>query len=84
MAARFLRNPFASLFARSRREQHLAQYVIRECSRGRSFDDVLSDPYVRNRTSKEERARLLERPEVIAGIGQHALEELRSAGAALK
>jgi hypothetical protein len=79
-----IRNPLAFLFARSAREDYLALYVIRECSRGRPFDEVLSDPYVRNRSTKEERARLLDRPEVVAALGRESLEQLRAGGATLK
>jgi hypothetical protein len=31
---------------------------------------VLADPYVHNRSTAEQRARLLERPEVIAAVGE--------------
>ena len=73
------RNPFAFLFASSRREQYLAQYVIRECARGRSLDEVLDDPYVRNRSTPAERGRLLERPEVVAAIGEQATADMKRA-----
>jgi hypothetical protein len=66
----FLRNPFSFLFARSGTEDRLAAYVIREHGRGRSVTEILEDPYLRNRTSEQQRARLLERPEVIRAIGQ--------------
>lgn len=79
------RNPFSFLFVRSRQDQYLVQYVLRESARGRSLQDVLEDPYVRNRSTPEERARLLERPEVVAAIGEQAVDDLRrslaSAGA---
>jgi hypothetical protein len=75
------RNPFGSLFATSRREQYLARYVVREYARGRSLQEVLDDPYIRNRTTQAERGRLLERPEVIAAIGEQALADLRLASA---
>lgn len=84
MAARFRGNLFASMFVRSRREQYLAEYVIRECSRGKSLDEVLNDPYIRNRTNAEQRSRLLDRPDVVARVGENALEELRTAVAAMK
>jgi hypothetical protein len=71
------RNPFSFLFAPSKREQHLAQYVVRECARGRSLDDVLSDPFIRNRSTADERARLLERPEIVAAIGENAVAEMK-------
>ena len=80
---RFVRNPFAALFTRSKREDHLVRYVIRECSRGRSLNDVLDDAYVRNRASEQERARLLDRPEVIAAVGTYTIEELRPGRTAL-
>lgn len=71
------RNPFAFLFVSTRREQYLAQYVLREYARGRSLKDVFADPYVRNRSTPEERARLLERPELVAAIGEQTLADLR-------
>jgi len=66
----FLRNPFSFLFARSSNEERLAAYVIREHERGRSLDEVLQDPYVRNRASEEEVRRLLDRPELIHALGE--------------
>ncbi len=66
----FLRNPFSFLFARSGSEDRLAAYVIREHGRGRSVAEILEDPYLRNRTSEQQRARLLERPEVIRAVGE--------------
>ena len=71
------RNPFGSLLATSRREQYLERYVLREYARGRSLQEVLDDPYIQNRTTPAERARLLERPEVVAALGEQALAELR-------
>jgi hypothetical protein len=67
----FLRNPFSFLFARSGNEDRLAAYVIREHGRGRTVADILDDPYVRNRSTEQQRARLLERPDVIRAVGDH-------------
>ena len=77
VAMRF--NPFSSLFAPSRRDQYLAEYVIREHGRGRPLEDVLADAYVRNRTTPEQRARLLDRPELVSAIGEEAIADLRNA-----
>jgi hypothetical protein len=75
-------NPFSFLFTPSKRDQYLAEYVIREHGRGRPLEDVLADPYVRNRSTPEQRARLLERADVVEAIGGHTVEELkRSLGA---
>ena len=69
----FLRNPFSFLFARSSAEDRLAAYVIREHDRGRSLDEILEDPYVRNRANPQEIARLLDRPEVIHALGENVV-----------
>ena len=64
------RNPFSFLFTRSSQEDRLATYVIREHQRGRALDEILEDPYVRNRAQPQEIARLLDRPEVIRAVGE--------------
>jgi len=66
----FVRNPFSFLFARSSQEDRLAAYVIREHDRGRSLNEVLDDPYVRNRATPQQVARLLDRPDVIHALGE--------------
>ena len=73
----FLRTPFSFLVARSSQEERLAAYVIREHERGRSLDEVLQDPYVRNRASEREVARLLDRPEVIHALGEGTVAPAR-------
>jgi len=71
------RNPFGSLFRSSRSEGFLTRYVLREHGRGRPLAEILDDPYVRNRSTPEERARLLEQPEIVTALGDGALKELR-------
>jgi hypothetical protein len=66
----FWRNPFAGMFARNSREDQLAAYVIREHHAGRTLDEILADPYIRNRASELERRRLLERPDIIKAVGE--------------
>jgi hypothetical protein len=72
-----LKNPLSALFAPNRREQYLARYVVRESGRGRSLREILDDPYVVNRSTPAERARLLDSPEVVEAIGESAVAELR-------
>jgi len=72
------RNPFKSLFATTRREQYLERYVLREHRKGRPLAEILEDPYVRAWSTPGERGRLLERPGVVAAIGEHAVAELRA------
>ena len=73
-----MRLSLRSLFASSTREEYLARYVLREHARGRSLEEILGDAYVRNRSTPEERARLLERPEVVAALGEAVAAELRA------
>jgi len=68
----FFRSPFSFLFTRSSQEDRLATYVIREHERGRALDDILDDPYVRNRAQPQQIARVLDRPEVIHALGESA------------
>jgi hypothetical protein len=73
------RNPFSFLFVSSKGEQYLARYVLRECGRGRSLTDVLADSYMRNRSTHNQRERLLERPEIVAALGEQTIAELQRA-----
>ena len=73
----FLRNPFSFLFAGSSTEERVAAYLIREHERGRPLDEILEDPYVRNRVSDTQRARLLERPEVVDALGRGVVTQSR-------
>jgi hypothetical protein len=65
-----LRSPFSFLFAKSGQQERVTTYIIREHDRGRSLADILEDPYVRNRCTEAEIARLLDRPEVIHALGE--------------
>ena len=71
------KGPFALLFSAPRREQYLVQYVLREHGRGRALHDVFEDSYVRNRSTREERARLLDQPDIVAALGERAVADLR-------
>jgi hypothetical protein len=67
--AALFRNPFSFLFATSSQEDRVAAYLIREHERGRSLNEILEDPYVKNRCTPAEVARLLDRPELIRALG---------------
>ena len=73
------RTPFKFLFATTTREGYLERYVLREHKKGRPFAAILDDPYVRAWSTAEERARLLERPNLLAAIGEDAIAHLRAA-----
>lgn len=62
---------FKSLFQRSSRSDQLAAYLIREHAQGRDVDEILDDPYIKNRATESQRRQLLERPDVIRAIGEH-------------
>jgi hypothetical protein len=65
-----VRSPFSWLFVGSGNEERLAAYIIREHDRGRNLTEILGDPYIRNRATHRQIARLLERPEVIQALGR--------------
>jgi hypothetical protein len=73
-----LRDIFSFLFQRSPAEERVAIYVIREHERGRDLAEILEDRYVQNRLTPEQRARLLDRPEVIKAIGKDTIEDVRT------
>jgi hypothetical protein len=68
--SQIFRNPFAALFSRSDQIDRLAAYVIREHGRGRPLAEILEDPYIRNRSTPEQRQRILDNPDVIRALGQ--------------
>jgi len=74
-----LKDVFSFLFQRSAGEERVAQYVIREHERGRPLAEILEDRYVQNRLqSPEQRARLLDRPEVLRAVGSDKAEAAKA------
>ena len=59
------------------KEDALAAYVIREHKLGRPLDEIVEDPYLKNRASDEQRLRLLERPDVIRAVGEDTAAMVR-------
>ena len=74
-----IRNPFSFLFTRSSAEEQVVAYLTREHRRGRSIADIFTDRYVQNRLSPAQRARLLERPELVRVLGEHDVAAAREA-----
>lgn len=71
---------FSFLFQRSGAEERVAQYVIREHGRGRALAEILEDKYVVNRLpSPDQRARLLDRPEILQAVGSEQAEAAKTA-----
>jgi hypothetical protein len=66
-----LSNLFSFFFQRSTKEEAVAHYVVREHARGRPLREILDDHYVVNRLqSPHQRARLLDRPEIVRAFGE--------------
>lgn len=57
------------------REERVVNYLVTELHKGRSFDEILADPYVVNNTDAEDCARLLENPEALRQIEDKIAEE---------
>ncbi len=74
----FLRNPMSFLFAKSAREERVAEYLVREHGRGRGLDEILQDHYVQNRLTPQQQARLLEREDVIRAVSTDDLDAARA------
>ena len=74
-----IRSPFAFLFTRTRAEEVVAEYVIREHHRGRSLNEILDDPYVTNRLNPDQTRRLLDRPEIVQAVGNDTISRERAA-----
>ena len=73
------KDTFSFLFQRSTAEERVAEYVIREHDRGRSLHDILEDKYVVNRLpSPEQRAALLDRPEILHAVGDDMVEAAKT------
>ena len=72
------RAPFSFFNASKSQEERLANYVLREHERGRPLTEILEDPYVRNRTTPQERTRILDRPEVVHALGESAIADARA------
>jgi hypothetical protein len=68
---------FSFLQSRSQIEERLAQYVIREHKSGRPLDEILEDPYVKNRATPEQVERLLDRPDLIHAVGNDVISQAR-------
>ena len=58
-------------------EDALVRYVVREVSAGRPLAEVMQDAYITNRAGQVDARRLLDRPEVIAAVGDDVLDDLR-------
>jgi hypothetical protein len=72
------RNLFAFLFTRGKKEQLLAEYVIREHHRGRPLEEILKDAHVVNTSSPEDLARLFDEPSFVHAIGEDVIAAHRS------
>jgi hypothetical protein len=77
--ASFLRNPFSFLFAKSRTEEAVVAYVLREHGSGRRVEEILQDAYVQNRLSPEQQRRMLTRADVVHALGEQDVEAARAA-----
>jgi hypothetical protein len=76
--ADFFRNLFGSVFSRSDPLDRVATYLVREHQRGRPLVEILDDPYVRNRTTPAQLARLLDNPHVVRELGKDVVESARA------
>jgi hypothetical protein len=75
-----IRSPFGFLFARSQKEELMAEYVIREHHQGRPLADILEDAHIKNNLSDEQIRRLLDSPELVHALGSDTIAAELSEG----
>jgi hypothetical protein len=75
-----LRSPFSFLFTRTKAEEVVAEYVIREHHRGRALAEILEDAYVTNRLTPDQVKRLLDRPDIVHAVGNDLIAAHRTTG----
>lgn len=73
-----IKGAFSFLGSRSQTEERIAQYVIREHHRGRPLREILEDHYVTNRCTPEQVRRLLDRPDVLHGLGEDLVAKTKT------
>jgi hypothetical protein len=73
-----IRSFFSSLLPKSRKEDLVAEHIIREHHRGRNLTDILEDAYVTNRLTPDKVNRCLERPDVIRAVGDDLITQYRA------
>jgi hypothetical protein len=73
-----IKGVFSFLGSRSRNEERMAEYLVREHQRGRAVSEILADHYVTNRCTPEQVKRLLDRPEVLHHLGEDVAARAKS------
>ena len=68
------------LLSRTQGEELAAEHVIHEHHGGRPLNEILQDAYVTNRCSKQQIARLLDRPEIVHAVGEDMIAAHRGRG----
>jgi nucleotide-binding universal stress UspA family protein len=76
--------PPVSGFAAPHPEDALARYVLLEAGKGRDLSEILTDEYVVKHASTTTLDSLLDRRDVVEGLGRDAAESLRAQIAALR
>lgn len=49
-------------------EERVIEYITRELHQGRPVNEILADPYVRNRVNEDRLNEILENPEILAAV----------------
>jgi hypothetical protein len=73
-----IKGVFSFLGSRSRNEERMAEYLLREHRRGRPVAEILGDHYVTNRCTPAQIRRLLDRPEVLHHLGEDVAAQAKS------
>jgi hypothetical protein len=66
------------LSPKSRKEELVAEHIIREHHKGRALKEILDDSYVTNHLSEDQIGRVLERQDVIHAVGEDTIAALKT------
>ena len=61
-------------------EERMIRFIVQEIHNGKSLEEALDEPYVRNNTSSDWRKEILERPEVVRAVEEEMQKVFKDGG----
>jgi hypothetical protein len=60
-------------------EERVVQFIVQEIHAGKTLEEALQEPYVKNNTTPDWRREILERPEIVKAV-EEEMEKVFGAG----
>lgn len=61
-------------------EERVLSFILQEIHDGKSLEEALAEPYVKNNTTDSWRRQVLERPEVVEAVEEEVAKKFKSGG----